>query len=250
MKPRKDRTVSAKFVDDIGKQETAIASPHRLSDEGDMSLVAAAKNENRQAFEILVERHARRVSFTARRMTRTREDAEDVVQQSWQKAFIHLRQFEGKSSFSTWLTRIAINEALILLRKSRGRHEVLINDSTESEEAQFALEIPDAGPNPEDSYSQRERQRILFSALNELPHGTRRAIQLRALDERSTEETARIMGISVDAVKARLFHGRRKLRERLQHYVGSAWTSGKVVSRTIGNTRHISQDQFACNACG
>jgi len=250
MKPRNDRTVSTKIVDDIGKQEAAIASPPSLSDEADMSLVAAAKNENRQAFEILVERHARRVSFEARRMTRTREDAEDVVQQSWQKAFIHLRQFEGKSSFSTWLTRIAINEALILLRKSRGRHEVLINDSTESEEARLALEIPDTGPNPEDSYSQRERKRMLFSALNELPHGTRRAIQLRELDERSTEETARIMGISVNAVKARLFHGRRKLRERLQHYVGSAWTSGKDASRTIGSTRHISQDQLACNACG
>ena len=250
MKSRKDRTVSPKFVDDTNKQGVATASVYSLSDNGDMTLVAAAKNENRQALEILVERHARRVSFAARRMTRTREDAEDVAQQSWQKAFIHLGQFEGKSSFSTWLTRIAINEALILLRKSRGRHEVLINDSTESEEAQFALEIPDAGPNPEDSYSQRERQRILFSALNELPHGTRRAIQLRALDERSTEETARIMGISVSAVKARVFHGRRKLRERLNHFVGSAWTSGGRFSRTTDSTRHLSQDQVACNARG
>jgi RNA polymerase sigma-70 factor, ECF subfamily len=250
MKSRKDRTASPEFVDDINKQGVATASVYSLSDNGDMTLVAAAKNENRQAFEILVERYARKVSFAARRMTRTREDAEDVAQQSWQKAFIHLGQFEGKSSFSTWLTRIAINEALILLRKSRGRHEVLINDSTESEEARFALEIPDSGPNPEDSYSQGERQRILFSALNELPHGTRRAIQLRELDERSTEETARIMGISVNAVKARVFHGRRKLRERLKHFVGLAWTSRKHGSQTIGNTRHTSQDQVACNACG
>jgi RNA polymerase sigma-70 factor (ECF subfamily) len=250
MKTRMDPTVSPKFIDDIGKREAAIASPYSLADKGDMSLVAAAKNENPQAFEILVERHARRVFFAARRMTRTREDAEDVVQQSLQKAFIHLHQFEGKSSFPTWLTRIVINEALILLRKSRGRREVLINDSTEDEEARFALEIPDAGPNPEDSYSQRERQRILFSALNELPRGTRRAIQLRDLDERSTEETARMMGITVNAVKARVFHGRKKLRERLKHYVGSAWTSGKDASRTIGNTRHLSHDQVACNACG
>jgi len=249
MKPRRDRTVSPKFIDDVGKEEPAIVSASSLSDEGDMTLVAAAKNENRQAFEILVERHARKIFFAARRMTRTREDAEDVVQQSFQKAFVHLHQFEGKSSFSTWLTRIAINEALILLRKSRGLREVLINDSTEGEEAQFALEIPDSGPSPEDSYSQREWQRILFSALNELPHGTRRAIQLRELDERSTEETARIMGISAGAVKARVFHGRRKLRERLKRYLGSAWTSGRDASRTIGNTRHLSQDQVACNAC-
>jgi RNA polymerase sigma-70 factor (ECF subfamily) len=250
MKLRRDGTVSRKFIEDAGKQEAAVASAYSLFDKGDMTLVAAAKNENRQAFEILVERHARKIFFAARRMTRTREDAEDVVQQSFQKAFIHLRQFEGKSSFSTWLTRIAINEALILLRKSRGLREVLINDLTEGEETLFALEISDSGPNPEDSYSQRERQRILFLALNELPHGMRKAIQLRELGERSTEETARIMGISAGAVKTRLFHGRRKLRERLKHYFGSARTSGRDTSRTIGNTTHFSQDQVGCNACG
>src|SRR6266478_139575 len=248
MKPRRDLTVSPEFIDDVGKQEAAIACAYSLSDQGDMTLVAAAKNENRQAFEILVERHTRRIFFAARRITRTREDAEDVVQQSLQKAFVHLHQFKGKSSFSTWLTRIAINEALILLRKSRGLREVLINDLTEGEETLFALEIPDSGPNPEDSYSQRERQRILFLALNELPHGMRKAIQLRELGERSTEETARIMGISAGAVKTRLFHGRRKLRERLKHYFGSAWTYGRDASRTISNTRHISQDPAAYSA--
>jgi RNA polymerase sigma-70 factor, ECF subfamily len=221
MKLRRDRTASPKFMDDTGKQEVAIASARSLSDKGDMTLVTAAKNENRRAFEVLVERHARRIFSAARSRTRTREDAEDVVQQSLQKAFTHLRQFEGKSAFSTWLTRIVINEALMFLRKGRGRREVLINDLTEGEETLFALEIPDSGPNPEDSYSQRERQHILLAAMKGLPHGTRRAFQLRELDERSTEETARIMGISVNAVKARLFHGRRKLRERLQLHRGA-----------------------------
>ena len=250
MKPRRNRTASHKFITNIGNQEAVIASGYSLSEKGDMTLVAAAKKKDLQAFEILVERHARRVFFAARRMAHTREDAEDVVQQSFQKAFVHLDQFEGKSSFSTWLTRIAINEALILLRKSRGLREVLINDSNEGEETSFVLEIPDSGPSPEDNYSQRERQRILFSALNELPHGMRRAIQLRELGERSTEETARIMGISAAAVKARVFHGRRKLRERLRRYFGSAWMSGRDASRAIGNTRHLSQDQVASDACG
>jgi RNA polymerase sigma-70 factor (ECF subfamily) len=250
MKPRRNLTVSPKFMDDVGKEEAVIASAYSLSDKGDMTLVAAAKNENRQAFEVLVKRHARRVFSAARRMTRTREDAEDVAQQSLQKAFTHLRQFEGKSAFSTWLTRITINEALILLRKGRGRREVLINDLTEVEAAQFALEIPDSGLNPEDSYSQRERQHILLAAMKGLPHETRRAFQLRELDERSTEETARIMGISVNAVKARLFHGRRKLRERLQHFVEPAWPSARKTSQRIGNTTHIAQGQVPCNACG
>src|SRR6267143_7288980 len=242
MKPRRNRTVPAKFTDNTSNEEAAIASVYSLADKGDMTLVAAAKNENRQAFEILVERHERRIFFAARRMTRTREDAEDVMQQSFQKAFVHLNSFVGRSSFSTWLTRIAINEALMLLRRSHGLREVPMGDSNTNEEAANALKIPDSSPNPEAIYSQQEWGRMLSLAMNELPPGTRKAIQLRELDERSTEETARIMGISVSALKGRMFHGRRKLRERLKHYIGSAWTSGRDTSRRIGNTRHISQD--------
>src|SRR4029077_2267392 len=128
MKSNRGRIVPTKLRDNMGN-EVVVASVYDFSSEGDMALVAAAKNQNRQAFEVLVERHARRIFFAARRMTRTQEDDADVVQQSLQKAFVHLDQFEGKSSFSTWLTRIAINEALILLRKGRGMREVLINDS-------------------------------------------------------------------------------------------------------------------------
>src|SRR6267143_7234500 len=250
MKPRRDLTVSPEFIDDVGKQEAAIACAYSLSDQGDMTLVAAAKNENRQAFEMLVERHARRIFFVARRMTRTLEDAEDVVQQSFQKAFAHLRNFEGRSAFSTWLTRIAITEALMFLRRSRGLREVLIDDLNGNEEGTTGLEVPDASPDREAIYSQREQVEMLSAAINELPYGTRRVIQLRELDERSSEETARIMGISVSALKGRMFHGRKKLRERLKHYVQPAGTSTTKTSRTIVNARHISQDQVPCNACG
>jgi RNA polymerase sigma-70 factor, ECF subfamily len=183
-------------------------------------------------------------------MTRTREDAEDVVQQSFQKAFLHLQQFEGRSSFSTWLTRIAINEARMLQRASRGSREVSIDDTYPNEETASALEIPDSSPDPETGYSQRECVRMLSLAINELPPATRQAIQLHELDERSTEETARIMGISVSALKGRMFHGRRKLREKLQHYFGSAWMSGRGTPRASGNTRDILQDQVPCHACG
>jgi RNA polymerase sigma-70 factor (ECF subfamily) len=212
--------VPAKFIGSIDKEQAAIASIDSLSGESDLTLVAAAKKGNRQAFEALVERHEQRIFFVARRMTRTREDAEDVAQRTFQKAFTHLRKFEERSSFSTWLTRVAINEALMLLRKRRGLREMLSHDLSRNEKTPTELEVPDSSPDPEASYSQRERQRILTAALNELPHGTRRAIQLRELDERSTEETARIMGISAGAVKGRVFHGRRKLRQISKHYVG------------------------------
>ena len=239
-----------RLIDDIDSQEPAIASIPSVPDKGDMSLVAAAKNGNRQAFEVLVVRHERRILAVARRFTRVREDAEDVVQQSFQKAFIHLRKFEGRSSFSTWLTRVAINEARMLQRKARGFREVSIDDLDGNEETATSLEILDSAPDPEASYSQREWVGMLSLAMNELTPEIRKAIQLHELDERSSEETARIMGISVSALKGRTFHGRKKLRERLKRYVGSAWTSGRDTSRTIGNTRHFSQDHVACNACG
>jgi RNA polymerase sigma-70 factor (ECF subfamily) len=188
----------------------------------DMALVTAAKNGSGQAFDILFERHKQMIFFVVRRITRTREDAEDVVQRTLQKVFTHLRKFEGRSSFSTWLTRVAINEALMLQRETRRLREVLIDDSNANEETAIAVQIPDSSPDPELSYSQRERERILSSAIHELPHRTRRAIQLRELDERSTKETARIMGISAGAVKARVFHGRRKLRAALKHFVEPA----------------------------
>jgi RNA polymerase sigma-70 factor (ECF subfamily) len=230
------------LMDDIDREEAAIAFVDSIPRKGDMTLVAAAKNGNKKAFEILVKRHQQRLFFVARRITRRREDAEDVVQQSFQKAFTHLRKFEGRSAFSTWLTRIAVTEALMFLRRSRGLREVLIDDLNGNEETATRLELPDSSPDPEAVYSQRERAEMLSLAIDELPYGTRRAMQLLGLDERSSEETARIMGISVSALKGRMFHGRRKLRETLKRYIDSARTFEK---RTY--TNGISRHRLACH---
>jgi RNA polymerase sigma-70 factor, ECF subfamily len=242
--------MSTKLMENIDRDESAVAFIDSVPRKGDMTMVAAAKNGNRKAFEILVKRHEQKIFFVARRITRSREDAEDVVQQTFQKAFTHLRKFEGRSAFSTWLTRIAITEALIFLRKRRGFREVLIDDLNANEENPAALDVPDSSPDPEAIYSQREWVEMLYSAVNELPAGMRRAIQLRELDERSSEETARIMGISVGALKGRTFHGRRKLRERLEHIVERACRTARKTSRTVGTTTHISQGQMACNVWG
>jgi RNA polymerase sigma-70 factor (ECF subfamily) len=237
-----------KLIENIDKDELNASVGNLLGK--DTTLVAAAKKGNRKAFDILVRRYEQRLFFVASRITRRREDAEDVVQQSLQKAFTHLGQFEGRSAFSTWLTRIAITEALMYLRRNRRLREVLIDDLNGSDETRTALEVPDSSPDPEAIYSQREWVEVLFLAMNDLPPGVRRAIQLHELDERSSEETARIMGISVATLKGRMFHGRKKLRERVEHIVKPAWTSAKKVPRTIGATRHISQDPVPCNACG
>jgi RNA polymerase sigma-70 factor (ECF subfamily) len=192
------------------------SSSNRLVAEEDALLVAAAKTRDTRAFELLVERHERKIFSTAQRITRNREDAEDVVQQSLQKAFIHLKKFEGDSLFSTWLTRIAINEALMLLRRKRGLREVPIKESSTKTESALPLDFLDSAPNPEDRCLDREQEQILSAALNRLRPGIRKAIELRELGELSTRETALVMGLSVSAVKGRVFHGRRKLRETLR----------------------------------
>lgn len=236
------------LIDNTNKHEALISSVDTPAGEGDMALVTATKQGNREAFEILVERHEQRLFFFAQRMTRNRQDAEDVVQQSFQKAFTHLHRFEGRSSFSTWLTSIATNEALMLLRKSRGSRELPIRDASGNEESTFVPEIPDSGPGPEDNYSQHERERILSAAMNQLTPGVRKAIELRELRELSTEETARVMGLTVQAVKGRVFHGRKKLREILKRIVESTWMSRKQALRANSSTKGISRERFAFNA--
>jgi RNA polymerase sigma-70 factor (ECF subfamily) len=227
-------------VDAIGGANATSSSPDRLVAQEDAALVAGAKTGDTQAFELLVQRQEGKIFSLAQRMTRNREDAEDVVQQSFQKAFIHLKKFEGESLFSTWLTRIAINEALMLLRRKRGSREVPIESNTEDETA-LPLDVPDAGPNPEDSCLQREQERILSAAVNELTPGMRKAIELRELGELSTGETAQVMGLSIGAVKARVFHGRRKLRQTLKRYVKSTRTYGNQALRTKRSARDRSR---------
>ena len=185
-------------------------------------LVASAKQGNTEAFAILVERHQQRIFACAMRITRNQQDAEDAVQHSLHKAFTHLPRFEGRSAFSTWLTRIAINEALMLRRKNRGLREISIDELQGSEEAARVPEIPDSSPGPESSYFQREQQELLSAAVGQLRPSMRQAIELRDLRELSVDETALITGLSIGAVKARLFHARRKLRDALRRNTQSA----------------------------
>ena len=208
------------FVDQIDKSGTAVPSISTLAKEE--ALVVAARDGNEQAFEILVERYRYGMVVVALRLTRVREDAEDVTQQSFQKAFVHLHTFEGKSSFATWLTRITVNEALMLLCRVRRHREVSIDEDTlDSQRAASPLEIPDSNPNPEAMYLQREEARILSAAMGKLGPGHRKAIELRDLGELSNEETARRMGLSISASKSTVSRGRRKLREAIKGYVRS-----------------------------
>jgi RNA polymerase sigma-70 factor (ECF subfamily) len=203
---------------------------------GERTLVVAAKNGDEQAFETLFKRYQRKTLAVVLRYTRVVEDAEDIVQQSFYKAFVHLCQFQGESSFSTWLTRIAINEALMFLRRIAAVREVLIDDIRDAGSAD-SLGIPDSNADPETRCSQREEARILSQAVRNLRPALRTTIVLRELRELSTSETARRMGLSVGTVKGRIFRGKRQLRQKLGSYLKTNAKPGAGITRDLPQPR-------------
>jgi RNA polymerase sigma-70 factor (ECF subfamily) len=211
-------------------------------------LVVAAKNGDEQAFEDLFKRHKRKIFLVALRYTRVREDAEDIVQQTFQKAFIYLQRFEGKSALSTWLTRVAINEALMFLRKRGTAREVSIDDVISSEETAPALELADACLDPEATCMQREEAEILSAAMRQLRPGVRRTIELRELGELSNGETAARLGVSISAVKARLFHARRKLAKAVRRHLRPHRTCASDLQAIPSSGSHGRQNRVMCNA--
>ena len=176
-------------------------------------LVEAAKEGHSTAFAALCERHAKQLFRAARNITRNHEDAEDAVQDALLRAFVHLRKFDGRSKFGTWLTRIAINSALMILRKKRNAPVVDLGGAVDSSTGGLNREIPDCAPNPELRYAKREEARILNNAIQELRPGLRAVVQKQQLQETSIRDTAAAIGISEAAAKARLFHARVKLRK-------------------------------------
>jgi RNA polymerase sigma-70 factor (ECF subfamily) len=195
----------------------------------EMQLIAAAKGGERSPFGELCERHMKQVSYVTRRIIPNREDAEDAVQDCFLSAFVHLKDFDAKSRFATWLTRIAINAALMKLRKNRRAREVPIDEPNPSFEPIAQREFRDDAPDPEESCSARERRRILKSAISGLRPRARRVVELHQLQEHSLRETAQILGISTTAVKARMFHARVALRRMppLQNFARSSRLSSR-----------------------
>ncbi len=177
------------------------------------SLVAATRCGQNVAFDVLCERLAPKILRSLYRITKNREDAEDALQDAFLRAFLHLLEFDGRSTFSTWLTRIAINSALMILRKKRSSLEISLDASAESDAARTPWEVPDHAPNPEKRYAQRERETILRGAIGSLRPAVRKVVELQQLEERSMKETADLIGISVSAAKARLFHAKAALRK-------------------------------------
>jgi RNA polymerase sigma-70 factor (ECF subfamily) len=184
----------------------------------ELALVEAAKKGDISAFEELVRRYDRNVFRIAQHITQNREDAEDVVQDAFLKAYGNLSQFQGQSKFYTWLVRIAVNEALMKLRRRRPERTVSLDQDVETDEDTIPREVADWSPNPEQQYNQAELRELLQKTIQGLPAGFRTVFVLRDVEGLSTEETAEALGLSIPAVKSRLLRARLQLRERLNKY--------------------------------
>ena len=184
-------------------------------DEG--ALVSAAKAGDLAAFEELVNRYESRIFRLTMNITQNREDAQDAAQDAFLKSFQNLDRFQGDSRFYTWLVRIAVNEALMKLRKRRP-NVVSLDEPVETEEDLIPHEIQDWDPTPEQRYARTEMNSILNDAIGKLDPIFRTVFLLRDVEQVSTEETAEALGISVPAVKSRLLRARLKLREILNPF--------------------------------
>ena len=200
------------------KPSMSAAEPKQLpstivrSDEG--ALVKAAKSGDLGAFEELVNRYESRIFRLTMNITQNREDAQDAAQDAFLKSFKNLEHFHGDSRFYTWLVRIAVNEALMRLRKRRP-NVVSLDEPVKTDDDLIPHELQDWDPTPEQRYARTEMNSILTEAIGKLDPIFRTVFLLRDVEQVSTEETAEALGISVPAVKSRLLRARLKLRDIL-----------------------------------
>jgi RNA polymerase sigma-70 factor (ECF subfamily) len=188
---------------------------HSLKQMSDERLVLAAKDGNTNAFVELRGRHSCKILRTTYRITRNWEDAEDALQDSFLKAFLHLNKFEGRSSFSSWVTRIAINMSLMIMRKKRTDRELSIDASDNDCESCDRWEPRDLREDPERRYARHERAELLRGAIRRLRPALRTAVELQQEQEYSVQELADSLGISLAATKSRLLRARLSMRTLL-----------------------------------
>ena len=188
----------------------------QTSSASDALLLSAAKQGKREAFDELCRRHSSRLFRTLQRITRNKEDAEDSLQDAMLSAFIHLKDFDGRSSFSTWLTRIAINCGLMSLRKSRRVKEISIDGDCEFAFDAIPARVTDQNLNPETLLQKSERTERVRIAVGKLRPPLRKVVEMNGMKEYSLRETAVLLGISIAAAKARLFRSRYLLRRSLR----------------------------------
>jgi RNA polymerase sigma-70 factor (ECF subfamily) len=184
----------------------------------ELDLVTRSRGGDTSAFSTLLRKYDGKIFRLAMNITQNREDAEDVLQEAFLKAYEHLDQFQGNSKFYTWIVRIAVNQALMKLRKRKSDRAVSLDEQIDTGEDTIVREIAAWDPDPEERYSRDELRTILNGAIQELAPIYRTVFTLRDVDGLSTEETAEALDLSVPAVKSRLLRARLQLRDRLTRF--------------------------------
>jgi RNA polymerase sigma factor (sigma-70 family) len=225
------RSIIVTFVDERIALMSSIVSlgisshiADHLRDISDDLLVAAAKSGDSMAFQELSKRHTYRLTLQINRVTRNWQDAEDAVQEATLRAFLHLNRFEGRSTFSTWFTRIAINSALMSLRKRRCMEQPIAPDAAE-EVTSRKWDPIEVRPTPEQELMKREREELLTESIRRLRAPLRTVMLLQQTQDCSIRDIARIMGISVPAVKSRMARAKTELRKMMSSNVSPPLTS-------------------------
>jgi RNA polymerase sigma-70 factor, ECF subfamily len=186
----------------------------------DEALVDMAQKGNDQAFAELVERHYNSCIKLALSILRDKSDAEDEVQNACWKAFEHLAQFNREAKFSTWLTRIVVNQCLMRLRQAK-RAKLFYMDDTQVGDEVVTLELPDDNPTPEQELGKAEVAEVVHKEIERIPPLLRNVFVLRDVKQLPMEAVAETLGISVAAAKSRLLRARMELRQRLSRHQSS-----------------------------
>ena len=185
------------------------------ADTPDISLVAAAKDGDHQAYAELCRRHSKQILRTILRITRDVADAEDTLQETLLKAYLHIGRFEGRSAFSSWLTRIAINSALIFLRKKRSHYVYSLEGGVDGDDLKLP-EPTETAHNPEEACILNALENECTRAIRYLSPTLRFVVHIRYRENASVAQIAKMLDISESAVKSRLLRARSKIRAHLE----------------------------------
>jgi RNA polymerase sigma-70 factor (ECF subfamily) len=226
MTTRDDVPIADSLLPNLTKGSTNVSPLLDYQHASDEELFAAARSSDERVFTELSTRYRESIHKRATRIVRHRGDAEDVVQDTLFKAYVHLHHFRSTCRFSSWLTRIAINSALNLLRKRRSRSEVSCDQRGEEDSTWKIWEFPDPSPNPEQTYEKRQALSLLLQALTRLPPAYRSVLTQFHDREQSVQRIADTVGISVAAAKSRLRRARLNIRSTLEKSELSRWTQG------------------------
>lgn len=186
-------------------------APEDAYSQGERLLICAAQSGSATAFAELQGRYSRRIYRTILKITKNEEDAEDALQDSFLRAYLGLKDFEGRANFYTWLTRIAINSSLMLLRKKRTQSEISFECVSEADRDYTLFKLKDTMPNPEESYDQLQLRLKLLRSIRKLTPHLRKVVEIRVIRECSLTETASKLDITEAAVKSRLYRARKRL---------------------------------------